>query len=244
MARRLTLEGAKVLGVYEAKPTPSGLKRNISQCLKDYNIPLYVSKTVIKIYGDERVTGVLVSCVDKNMNPIEGTEEKIECDGVILSVGLIPENETADLLNVEIDVKTKGPIVDQTLMTLIDGIFSCGNSLHVNDLVDYVSESGDTAGFYAEKYVRGSIKRNLISVKVSDDFLYVVPQFINEELKDDSITFYLRVLAEWEDKRIQVTANDKEVFNKRYSHLRPPEMEKISFKIKDLDFDYLQINLI
>jgi len=146
MARRLKLEGAEVIGVYEAKPTPSGLTRNVYQCLEDYNIPLHTNKTVTRIFGEGRLNAVEVSSVDENLTPISGTEEIIECDALILSVGLIPENELAESLGVPLDEHTKGPITDQKCMTMIDGVFCCGNALRVYDLVDYVSENGETAG--------------------------------------------------------------------------------------------------
>ena len=141
MARRLTLEGAKVIGVYEIKDSPTGLTRNVQQCLEDYNIPLYLSRTVVRIFGEERLSGVEVAKVDKEMKVIPGTEIVIECDALILSVGLIPENELAEAINVEIDNNTKGPKVNAQGLTSMKGIYSCGNALHVNDLVDYVSES-------------------------------------------------------------------------------------------------------
>lgn len=141
MARRLTLEGAEVLGVYEAKSTPSGLTRNIHQCLKDFDIPLHLSHTVTRVFGDDRLTGVEVMKVDENMKPVPGTEERIECDGLILSVGLIPENELAESLDVPIDERTRGPVCDQEYMSEVEGIFCAGNALHVNDLVDYVTEN-------------------------------------------------------------------------------------------------------
>jgi NADPH-dependent 2,4-dienoyl-CoA reductase/sulfur reductase-like enzyme len=146
MARRLHLEGAEVLGVYEAKPTPSGLSRNIAQCLDDFHIPLHTSHTVTRVFGDRRLEGVEISRVDARMRPIPGTEERLACDGLILSVGLIPENELAESLGAEINSATKGPVCDQNYMTMVDGLYSCGNALQVNDLVDYVSESGETAG--------------------------------------------------------------------------------------------------
>lgn len=158
MARRLTLEGAKVLGVYEAKSTPSGLTRNIHQCLHDYDIPLYLSHTVTRVFGADRLTAVEIAEVDDKMQPISGTEQILECDALILSVGLIPENELAETLDVQLDPKTKGPVCNAQLMTSADGIFSCGNALHVNDLVDYVSESGEIAGENAAKYVRAERK--------------------------------------------------------------------------------------
>ena len=146
MARRLTLEGAEVLGVYEAKPTPSGLTRNIHQCLHDYSIPLHLSHTVTRVFGADRLTGVEVAEVDEAMRPIPGTEQRIDCDALIVSVGLIPENELAESLGVPLDGHTRGPVCDGQLMTEVPGIFSCGNALHVNDLVDYVSASGELAG--------------------------------------------------------------------------------------------------
>ncbi|MBN4050947.1 FAD-dependent oxidoreductase, partial [bacterium AH-315-K05] len=132
MARRLTLEGAEVKGVYEVKSTASGLTRNIVQCLDDYDIPLHLSHTITKVIGDEKVEAVEICEVDKNMKPIKGTEKKVECDGVILSVGLIPENEVAQSLGVKLDLATKGPLVDQNFMCMVEGAYSCGNALHVN----------------------------------------------------------------------------------------------------------------
>lgn len=155
MARRLTLEGAQVVGVYEIKPEPSGLTRNIVQCLEDFDIPLHLSKTVSRIVGTDRVNAVEICSVDKNLQPIMGTEEIIECDAVILSVGLIPENEIAESLGVELDKTSHGPLVDESLMSSVDGVFCCGNALHVFDLVDDVSESGEKAGESAANYILG-----------------------------------------------------------------------------------------
>jgi NADPH-dependent 2,4-dienoyl-CoA reductase/sulfur reductase-like enzyme len=155
MARRLTLEGAKVIGVYEIKPEPSGLTRNIVQCLNDFDIPLHLSKTVSRVFGKNRVEAVEICSADENMQIIVGTEEIVECDAVILSVGLIPENEIAESLGVELDKATHGPVVDDNLMTSADGIFCCGNAQHVFDLVDDVSKSGEKAGDSAASYVMG-----------------------------------------------------------------------------------------
>lgn len=157
MARRLTLEGAEVLGVYEVKPTPSGLARNIQQCLRDYDIPLHLSHTVTRVFGDDRLTGVEISKVDEHMTPIPGTEEHLDCDALILSVGLIPENELSEQLGVQIDPKTRGPVCDKHHQTSVPGVFSCGNSLQVFDLVDYVSVSGETAGKSAAEYAQGTL---------------------------------------------------------------------------------------
>lgn len=158
MARRLTLEGAEVLGVYEVKPTPSGLARNIHQCLNDFGIPLHLSHTVTRVFGEDRLTGVEVAKVDEQMTPIQGTEEYIPCDALILSVGLIPENELAERLGVALDPKTRGPACTADHQTSVPGIFSCGNSLQVFDLVDYVSESGETAGKNAAAYAAGTLE--------------------------------------------------------------------------------------
>ena len=169
MARRLTLEGAKVLGVYEVMPHPSGLVRNIQQCLNDFNIPLHLSTTVTKVFGKDRVEAVEISKVDDKFNPIKGTEEIIECDTLIVSVGLIPENELVSTLNVEIDPMTKGPVCDQNYMTSVPGIFSCGNCFHVYDLADNVTKSGLDAGKYASEYVKGTLQQK-------DRFVVEIPK--------------------------------------------------------------------
>lgn len=152
MARRLTLEGAKVIGVYEAKPEPSGLIRNIHQCLYDFDIPLHLSTTVTRVFGEDRVEMVEVSQVDENMEPIKGTEERIACDALILSVGLIPENELAESLGIVMDPATRGPETDEKKMTSVPGVFSCGNAYRVYDLVDDVSADGEKAGEAAAKW--------------------------------------------------------------------------------------------
>ena len=158
MARRLTLEGAEVEGVYEVKPTPSGLTRNIHQCLYDFDIPLHLSHTVTRVFGEDRLTGVEIAKVDENMTPIPGTEFHVDCDALILSVGLIPENEIAEQLGVELDPRTRGPACDTNHMTSVPGVFSCGNSLQVFDLVDYVSTSGEAAGTSAAAYAAGTLE--------------------------------------------------------------------------------------
>ena len=155
MARRLTLEGAEVIGVYEAKSQPSGLVRNIHQCLYDFDIPLHLSTTVTRVFGEDRVEGVEISRVDENMVPIPGTEERIACDALILSVGLIPENELAETLDVEMDPKTRGPKTNADKMSSVDGVFSCGNAYRVYDLVDDVSADGEAAGQAAAKWALG-----------------------------------------------------------------------------------------
>lgn len=242
MARRLTLEGSKVEGVYEIKPTPSGLMRNVHQCLYDYDIPLHLSHTVTRVFGDQRLKGVEIMKVDKNFKPIPGTETHVECDALILSVGLIPENELAESLKIKIDPKTKGPIVDNNLMTDTDGIFSCGNALHVNDLVDYVSESGEIAGKSACRYIDSNCNVSIkdMKINVSDDFLYMVPQNLNLNNLSDKTDIYFRSKRDRNNVVLKLLINGKDVYEKKYQFLRPPEMEKIildfnKFNIKDTD---------
>ncbi|BBE31224.1 pyridine nucleotide-disulfide oxidoreductase [Tepiditoga spiralis] len=235
MARRLTLEGAEVLGVYEAKSTPSGLQRNIAQCLDDFNIPLHLSKTVTKVLGTERVEGVIVSSLDETMKILPNTEEFIECDSLILSVGLIPENEVAESLNITLDPSTKGPYVDDFLMSVDSkGVFSCGNALHVNDLVDYVSESGEIAGKnaanYSKNFEKNSIKEK-VSIKKGNNILYVVPQYVSKESKE--FILYFRVNKVMKNKTVIIKDTENIIFKKKYLFLKPPEMEKIVLKINN-----------
>lgn len=231
MARRLTLEGAKVLGVFEAKPTPSGLTRNIHQCLNDFDIPLTLSATVTRVFGQNRLEGVEISRVDEKMRPIAGTERIVECDTLVLAVGLIPENELARALNVPMDARTKGAIVDQNCQTLVDGVYACGNALHVNDLVDYVSESGETAG---ESASRAGTQRNLVQISANDRFLYVVPQTL-DVASDKKAVVYFRSNQNLSNQKLTVKVKDKVVFEKRYAKLLPPEMEKITVDFSSLD---------
>lgn len=226
MARRLTLEGCEVVGVYEAKSTPSGLTRNIHQCLNDYDIPLYLSHTVTRAYGDERLEGVEISEVDENMKPIPGTGKRVDCDALILSVGLIPENELAQSLGVEIDPRTKGPLCDNNLMTSVPGIFSCGNALHVNDLVDYVSENGETAGRCAAAYAGKTV--SLIDVEPGKELLSLVPRRLDISGDLSDVTMYFRSRREIDGCTVRIVADGKEIFKKRYAFLRPPEMERIT----------------
>ena len=229
MARRLTLEGAKVIGVYEAKPSPSGLTRNISQCLWDFNIPLHTSKTVTRVFGDARLTAVEIASVDDCMRPIPGTEEIVPCDALILSVGLIPENELAESICVPLDPKTMGAIVDERNETLIDGVFACGNALHVNDLVDYVSESGETTGRCAADNARQT--RNLINVNCDRSLLYVVPQRIDKNAKEFERVFFFRASKDMDGATLKVTRGNTLVYTKKYAHLRPPEMERLTLSL-------------
>ena len=226
MARRLTLEGAEVLGVYEAKSTPSGLTRNLVQCLDDFGIPLHLSTSVTRVFGADRLEAVEISKVDEQMHPIPGTEERIDCDALILSVGLIPENEIAESIGTEMDRRTKGPSVDETLMTNVPGVFVCGNALHVNDLVDYVSESGETAGSAAAAY-DGS-EHACIRMDADQSLLYLVPQrILKADPQNQPITIYFRTSKPMEKARFVIMDGNKEVFSRAFSHLRPPEMQRL-----------------
>ena len=253
MARRLTLEGAEVLGVYEVKSTPSGLKRNIAQCLEDYNIPLHLSTTVTRVFGDKRLEAVEVAKVDEKLQPIPGTEEIIECDGLIISVGLIPENEIAEKLGVELDVKTKGAFVDNKLQSLVDGVFVAGNCLSVNDLVDYVSENGTIAGTAAAEYAlrdgdantkgEAAKVRKLVPVDADKKFLYCVPQYIDvnslseakascklesaENISMQNAVFYLRSRTDCDNQCVTISVDGKEIVNKKIKHVRSAEAIRI-----------------
>jgi NADPH-dependent 2,4-dienoyl-CoA reductase/sulfur reductase-like enzyme len=240
MARRLHLEGAEVLGVYEAKSTPSGLSRNIAQCLDDFAIPLYLSKTVTRVFGDKRLEAVEIMAVNEAMEPIPGTEERIECDGLILSVGLIPENELAESIGVPLSALTKGPICDQRNMTRIPGVFSCGNALQVNDLVDYVSESGETAGRAAAAFAackEGPAPR-YVEICPSKDILAVTPQLLNLDTIEERISMFFRVREEYASAYVRFTLEHSgepiEFFSRTYQRLRPPEMERVILSLSNI----------
>jgi NADPH-dependent 2,4-dienoyl-CoA reductase/sulfur reductase-like enzyme len=235
MARRLTLEGAEVLGVYEAKPTPSGLLRNIYQCLEDFNIPLYTSKTATRVFGGDRLESVEISDVDEHMKPIAGTEQILACDALILSVGLIPENELAESIGILLDGRTKGPVTDQGCMTMKGGVYCCGNALHVNDLVDYVSESGEVAGCAAAHYEKKT--RTFAGLKADDGFLYIVPQKIDLNDMNAPAVIYFRSSADRGKTRLTVSYGNQEICTKHYQYLRPPEMERIELDFRGLGLE-------
>ena len=238
MARRLTLEGAQVIGVYEAKPTPSGLTRNIHQCLHDFNIPLHLSTTVTRVIGSNRLEQVEISQVDDKMRPIAGTERVVDCDTLVLAVGLIPENELANDLSVRVDPKTTGAFVDQNCQTLTDNVYACGNALHVNDLVDYVSESGETAG---EDACKPTKERKLVPVTVKGKFLYLVPQMIDVNSDVSNVITYFRASEDLSKQQLTVTVGGKEIFSKRFAKLIPPEMERVVIDYSQADLTSGQI---
>jgi len=229
MARRLTLEGAKVLGVYEAKQYPGGSLRNVSQCLYDFNIPLHFGHTVTRVVGIPRLRTIEVCRVDKNLTPIRGTENHVKCDSLILSVGLIPENELAETLNVPLSENTGGPLCDQNNMTLIDGVYTCGNSRNVNDLVDYVSESGEIAGRSAARYMPR--ERRLAGINISKDFLFSVPQYLDIDMLHGETIICFRTRDFHENVNVRVLIDSQEVFSQQYQVLRPSEMERININL-------------
>jgi hypothetical protein len=232
MARRLTLEGAKVLGVYEAMQRPGGLLRNVVQCLNDFDIPLHLGHTVTRVFGVERLEAVEICQVNKNLEPIRGTEKHIKCDALILAVGLIPENELAESLNVELCRSTRGPLCDQHNMTMVDGIFSCGNAMHISDLVDHVSESGEIAGYCAAHY--NGEKRTFADVNWGADFLYVVPQRIDVDSFMGDVVMFFRSSEVRKKTILRVFADGKEVFSEQFAQLRPPEMQRIVVNFGDM----------
>lgn len=238
MARRLTLEGIKVQGVYEIMDYPGGLTRNIVQCLDDFNIPLHLSTTIVKIHGKGRVTGVTTAKVDKNMLPIKGTEEYVECDTLLLSVGLIPENELTEQMGVGMYQVTGGAYVDQDLETDIEGIFACGNVLHVHDLVDYVTMEGQKAAKSAKKYLDDLLeqKKTKPEIKVipGNGLRYVLPQHIYLKDPEEKIKVFFRSKARYKDVVIKAIMNDEVIAKKKVIRLIPSEMESVEIKASDL----------
>ncbi len=237
MARRMTLEGAHVQVVAELMPYSGGLKRNIVQCLDDFGIPLKLSHTVVNIEGRERVTGVTIAEVDKNRRPIPGTEEHYSCDTLLLSVGLIPENELSRSAGVEISPITNGPIVNESLETSVNGIFACGNVLHVHDLVDYVSEEAAAAGQAAAKFLKRKATKSdkYIHLTVKNGVRYTVPTYISPENMSDSITVRFRVADVYRGASIVATSDcGEELIRRKRMIVAPGEMEEITLKKSDL----------
>ena len=230
MARRMTLEGAKVLACVEVMPYSGGLTRNIVQCLEDFGIPLRLSCTVIATHGKDRLEGVTVANVDEHLQPIPGTEEYIPCDTLMLSVGLIPENELSKNAGIELDRVTNGPIVDEYRETLHKGVFACGNVLQVHDLVDFVTEESKLAGAGAAKYIKGEKKDNgVVETKGQNGVRYIVPQRINRAT-DKDVKLYFRVGKVLENVMLTVTCGDKVLLSKKKRKMTPGEMEYVTIK--------------
>ena len=234
MARRMTLEGAKVEAVCELMPYSGGLARNIEQCLNDFNIPLMLSHTVVEIHGSERVEGVTIAEVDKNRKPIADTRRFIECDTLLLSCGLIPENELTKSAGISMDRITNGAVVDQNRQTEVEGIYACGNVLHVHDLVDYVSEEAEIAGRAAAEYLKVGAKTDVDITLVADGKIrYTVPQRITS--KDKDVTVYFRVSDVYRGVRVVVGDGDKVLISKKKQKVAPGEMETVTLSAKMLE---------
>ena len=228
MARRMSLEGAKVKAVVELMPYSNGLNRNIVQCLNDYHIPLYLSHTVVDIVGKDRLRKVVIAKVDEQKKPIKGTEIEFKVDTLLLSVGLIPENELSSKAGIEQDKRTNGLMVNESMETSMEGVFACGNVLHVHDLVDFVSEEAKRAGRCAAKYLKGQLYNEAyLNIKNGQNINYTVPQRLNIKEIEDTLTVFMRVNNVCHDKKIVVREDDKVIASFKRKHLAPSEMEKI-----------------
>ena len=237
MARRMTLEGAKVKLVAELMPYSGGLKRNIVQCLEDFGIPLRLSHTVVDIKGKERVEAVVIAKVGEDLKPIPGTEEEIPCDTLLLSCGLIPENELSGNLGVKMNPVTNGPIVNESLETDREGVFACGNVLHVHDLVDYVSEEAAQAGKRAAAYLKGELKGSgsTVSVRAGNGVRYTVPSLIDTERMEPVQTVRFRVGNVYRNCSVEVAAGGKVLSSRKAKVLAPGEMEQVMLKRAELE---------
>lgn len=234
MARRMTLEGAKVEAVVELMPYSNGLTRNIVQCLEDYGIPLYLSHTVIDVKGDGRLEKVIIAKVDENRQPIKGTEIEFDADTLLLSVGLIPENELSKNAGVELDLRTNGLVVSESMETNREGIFACGNVVHVHDLVDFVTEEAKNAGNNAAKYIKGKKRLNhFTEIKNGENISYTVPQKFEIESLDGNLNVFMRVRNVFKNKQIVVRDEEGNVIQSfKKPHVVPAEMERITI-LKD-----------
>ena len=241
MARRLTLEGAEVKLICELMPFSAGLRRNIVQCVENFNIPLKFSHTITKIHGKERVEGVSVAAVDKNRRPIPETEEFIECDTLLLSVGLIPENEISNGCGIAIDSTTSGPIVNEHMQTSVEGIFACGNTVHVHDLVDFVTAESLRAGENAAKYVQGVTTKNPTNIilRPGNRVRYTVPQHIESTQSDTPISIMFRPTDVYRNVQIVAYSNNERIKATKKKIVRPGEMQVLELapeqlaKVKD-----------
>ncbi len=229
MARRLTLEGAQVLACIEIMPFPGGLTRNIVQCLDDYNIPLYLSHTIVDIKGKNRVERVTIAKVDEKRQPIEGSEFEILCDTVLLTVGLIPENELSHDTGIGIDYRTGGSVVNENMQTSVNGIFACGNVVHVHDLVDFVTEESIRAGKAAAQFCTDTDDSgNHIEITCGGGISYTVPQWTNSNFKKDTLEIFFRVNQKYDSSTIMVSSDDTVLACFKREYILPGEMQKIS----------------
>ena len=264
MARRMTFEGAKVKLVAELMPYSGGLKRNIAQCLNDFDIPLLLSHTVVDIKGKERVEAVVIAEVDEKSKPVPGTEQEIKCDTLLLSCGLIPENELSGMLGVDMNKVTGGPVVNESLETSVKGVFACGNVLHVHDLVDYVSEEAGQAGRKAAEYLKAekngaaadggkaaedpASPEKVIKINATDGVRYTVPSVIRPGRMEDKQVVRFRVGSVYKKARIEVLAGDKTLISLNKPALAPGEMEQVILQKSALeqagDFDSLTFRIV
>ena len=226
MARRMSLEGAKVLGVAELMPYSNGLPRNMKQCLDDFGIPLYLSHTVTNVYGEERLERIELAKVDENRNPIPGSEMYFDVDTLLLSVGLIPENSLAEEAGIAMDMSTRGPVVDENYMTSVPGIFACGNGLHVHDLADFVTKQAGEAALGALRYLKASCD-NYCDIKAGNLIAYVVPAKLHRENLPKTVTLYFRVRKPLTDVTIEISKGDKVIRSIHKDHMIPSEMEQV-----------------
>ena len=244
MARRMTLEGAKVHAVAELLPYSGGLKRNIVQCLEDFGIPLLLSHTVVRIEGRERVTAVVLAQVDDQRRPIPGTEQTYPCDTLLLSCGLIPENELSRGAGAALDAVTGGPVVDQGLETSIPGVFACGNVLHVHDLVDFVSQEAALAGRQAASYLQAPRPAGrTVAVKPGPGVRYVVPQFLDPAAMDGPVTLRFRVAAPARRCAVTLTQGGRTIQRKKRPVVAPGEMESLEISARELQTGDLTVGL-
>lgn len=249
MARRMTFEGAHVNAVVELMPYSSGLNRNIVQCLNDFDIPLYFSHTVVEIQGSDRVTGVVIAQVDEKLQPIASTKRLIPCDTLLLSVGLLPENELAKNANVRLSPTTGGAVVDENLMTSIDGIFECGNVLHVHDLVDFVSAESANAGVKAVEYINGAKPcSNKVAITCTNGVRYSVPTQLNKDGVYNEQSFKMRVGNVFRKVELAFFADGVKVFGKKRPVVTPGEMENVTLSAEQMKLlksaDKVEITLI
>lgn len=236
MARRMTLEGAEVLGVAEILPFSGGLQRNIVQCLEDYDIPLYLSHTVTNIIGEEKIEKIIVQEVN-GFDPVPGTEMEFEVDALLLSIGLIPENGISEDAGIILHSRTKGPIVNESYQTNIEGIFACGNALHVHDLVDFVTAESRKTGKAVAKYIKGEYQDddNRISLEAETGISYIVPQSVSSRNVDKTIELFMRVTNVYKNVDFVIKVDGKEVRRQHKKHLAPAEMEKVILTKKEVE---------
>lgn len=226
MARRMSLEGAKVLGVAELMPYSNGLPRNMKQCLDDFGIPLYLSHTVTDVFGEDRLEKIELTKVDENRNPISGSEMYFDVDTLLLSVGLIPENSLAEEAGIAMDMITRGPVVDENYMTSVPGIFACGNGLHVHDLADFVTKQAGEAALGALRYLKASCD-SYCDINAGNLIAYVVPAKLHRENLPKTVTLYFRVRKPLTDVTIEISKGDKVIRSIHKDHMIPSEMEQV-----------------